>query len=62
MEQVSADQLDHVADHGHDQIGLAGVGHGLVDQGLVHGGGDADLRAGLAVRVELRLRGRARGR
>ena len=48
-----ADQLDHVADHGHDQIGLAGVGHGLVDQGLVHGGGDADLRAGLAVRVEL---------
>ena len=48
-----ADQLDHVADHGHDQIGLASVGHGFVDHCLIDGGGNADFRARLAVRVEL---------
>ena len=48
-----ADQLDHVADHGHDQIGLAGVGHGFVDHCSIDGGGNADFRARLAVRVEL---------
>ena len=51
-----ADQLHHIAHDGDDEVGLARGGDGLVEQGPVNGRAHSDLRARLAVRVELTLR------
>ena len=57
-----ADQLNHVADHGHDQIGMAGVGHGFIDQLLVDRGGDGRFSGEAGHPGRTRLPGRAPSR
>ena len=44
-----SDQLHDIADDGDDEVALAGVIHGFVEQPLVDGGADGDFRARLAV-------------
>ena len=51
-----SDELDHIADHGDNQIGLSCILDGFVDHGLVHCGGDADFRSRLTIRIELAFR------
>ena len=48
--------LNHIPHHGHDQVALASVFHGFVKQHAVKLSRNADLRARLAIRVELTFR------
>ena len=48
--------MNHITHHGHDQVALASVFHGFIEQCAVELGGNADLRARLAIRVELAFR------